>query len=381
LVLLDVKMEKVQSVAEKTQPAVASQIVKDRNEIEKAQGVMLMGKKATSLNRVSARSYQDKLASTLVIVGMLLSACNFILPTEQPLSETLVKPTVTETEPATEAATIDETPWVTETAEPTATPTETVEPTATETAVSWSESRYYEPGFKLEMEGSVEGISVPFKVGLHPSIMNRESEPIVSVEVNRPDTADVYAKFWMTMCWKKYEEQHPEKAGISFSQYMQLVKNGGGEIEIAAVDESSENQSNRLLTFEPQKGFVYIATAEKYYLPEKITFGNEGMYFGKNKEGQLIIVYKGMFAAEVTEQKGYDGYEGWSGEDMVNVVFSSKIGEAIELVLALDIDDLLSSRNYYTLNNFSQIDRELFHDPQIWKPMVDSKNPFFVVGQ
>jgi hypothetical protein len=292
-----------------------------------------------------------------------------------------VKPTVTETEPATEAATIDETPWVTETAEPTATPTETAEPTSTETAVSWSESRYYEPGFKLEMEGSVEGVSVPFKVGLHPSIMNRESEPIVSVEVNRPETADVYVKFWMTMCWKKYEEQHPENAGISFSQYMQLVKNGGGEIEIAAVDEATEDQNNKLLTFEPQKGFVYIATPENYYLPETIAYGDEGMYFGRNEAGQLIIVCQNITSVEVTEKRAYEGYEGWTAEGLIGLGLSVKVGEAMELVLSLDNEALLSQKSYFRITNFTFIDSKLYLDPQVLKPMLDSKNPFFVVGQ
>lgn len=310
---------------------------------------------------------------SLVILNMLLISCGLAsIPTKtatvpgQTSTPTLAAPTLTPSATPTMAPTI----------EPTA------EPTATETAVSWTESRYYEPGFKLEIEGSVEGVTVPFTIGLHPSIMNRESEPIVSFEVNRPETADVYAKFWMTMCWKQYERQHPEAGGISFTQYAQLVKDGGGQIEVAAVDEATEDQNNKLLSFEPQKGFVFIATDPKFPLPEQTSPGEGGgLYFGRSEMGQLIIVSNGMASEEVIEQRGYDGYNGWSGEAMVGMVFSIKVAVAMEMFLSTNNADLLSSRRYYSLTDYSLIDNNLYLDPQVIQPMANNGVPFFSIGQ
>jgi hypothetical protein len=300
------------------------------------------------------------------LLALLLAACG-----SNPTAETVPGSVNL---PQTSTLTPSRTPVPTETPEPTLTPTETIIP-INET------SRYFEPGFQLDVEGNVDGISVPFTVGLHPSIMNRAVEPVTSVTVNRPDTNDTYAKFWLTMCWKKYEMQHPEAAGMSFAQYEELVKKGGGEVQIAAVDEKTGDSNNKLLTFHPENGFVFIPADNSVHLPEAINASN-GIYFGKNEKGQLVIVWNSFSSASISEQKAYDNPSGWTDETMVDFICSDSIAEGMEFILTLDNTNLISSRPYWTIAGQGYLpDPNIARIPLIRNPMLADKKPFFLFGQ
>ena len=82
---------------------------------------------------------------------------------------------------------------------------------------------------------------------------------------------------------------------MSFTRYEQLVKAGGGEIQIAAVDETTDDQNNKLLTFHPENGFAYVFVDSTVHLPEELNTIS-GIYFGINEKGQFVIVRNSLSA-------------------------------------------------------------------------------------
>jgi hypothetical protein len=300
------------------------------------------------------------------LLALLLAACG-----SNPTAETVPGSVNL---PQTSTLTPSRTPLPTETPEQTLPPTETIIP-INET------SRYFEPGFQLDVEGNVDGIKVPFTVGLHPSIMNRAVEPVKSVTVNRPDTNDTYAKFWLTMCWKKYEMQHPEAAGMSFVQYEELVKKGGGEVQIAAVDEKTGDSNNKLLTFHPENGFVYIPVDYTVHLPEALNTLT-GIYFGMNEKGQLVVVSNSLYPDVLSSMRSSASGAGYKPDFAVDLQFSRSIAETLEDILSLDNNGLLSSTQYWQKVGQGILpDSNLYLRPNINNPMLANKTPFFVIDQ
>jgi len=261
---------------------------------------------------------------------------------------------------------------------PTQTETATATPTEARTAAEET-SRYFQPEFQLDLEGSVDGLAIPYTIGFHKSIVERTDEPVKTISANREDTPGLYAKFWLAACWKKYVKQHPDEANISFTQYEDLVKNGGGEIEIAAVDENTDDQNNKILIFHPEKGFVRIFADETVSLPEE---GNTlfSFYFGMNAKGQLVIVENALWSKILSEQRGYDGYEGWSGSDMVDVVISDRVAEFIEMIIVADNEALINQGTYWKVAGQIELpNRALLLDPLIYDTQVTGKNPLLTI--
>jgi hypothetical protein len=294
---------------------------------------------------------------------------------DSPSTTSTTKPTIND-EPPTAIATVRST----ETSMPTARPTETATITPTETVAPYEYSRYYEPEFSLDLEGEVDGINIPYTVGLHESIVNREDEPVKSVTENREDTADVYAKFWLTMCWKKFMMQNADAKGISFEDYTKLVKEGGGQIQIAAVDERTEDQNNKLLTFDPRNGFVYVVVDKGVSLPEEINTLSS-IYFGMNEEGQLVIVRNNLQSEQFSLDRNRGIDMGYEANFVAGYLFSLRFAEDMQWMLTLDNDGLLSSSAYWKESGQGILTDYNKYVVDLDKAMLDDESAFFSIGQ
>jgi hypothetical protein len=301
---------------------------------------------------------------------MALSACNPVNSPKTPDAAFTQTPVPAETF----------TPTPTETFMPTPTQTETATATPTEARTAAEEtSRYFQPEFQLDLEGNVDGISIPYTVGLHKSIVERAEEPIKTISVNREDAPDLYAKFWLTICWQKYLEQHPNDAKITLAQYEDLVKNGEGEIEVAAVDENTDDQNNKILTFHPEKGFVSIFVDKSITLPED---GNTlfSFYFGMNRKGQLIIADNSLWSDFISGQRPYSGYEGWTLDNLIGLVVSDYVAVQLETVISTNNAALISQRPYWKeAGQVSLPDRNLFFDPIIYNTQISEKKALLTI--
>ena len=318
-----------------------------------------------------------KAATSLLVAQMALSACNPVNSPKTPDAAFTQTPVPAETFTPTPSETL---PTPTETFMPTPTQTETATATPTEARTTAEEtSRYFQPEFQLDLEGTVDGITIPYTLGLHKSIVERAEEPIKTISVNREDTPELYAKFWLTICWQKYLEQHPNDAKITFQQYEELVKNGEGEIEVAAVDENTDDQNNKILTFHPEKGFVSIFVDKSITLPED---GNTlfSFYFGMNRKGQLIIADNSLWSDFISGQRPYSGYEGWTLDNLIGLVVSDYVAEQLEMVISTNNAALISQRPYWKeAGQVSLPDRNLFLDPIIYNTQISEKKALFTI--
>ncbi|MDM7918096.1 MAG: hypothetical protein QUS12_02910, partial [Methanosarcina sp.] len=307
-----------------------------------------IGEKAEKFFPKEKGNIARKAATSLLVAQMALSACNPVNSPQTPETLSAQPPAQTEIYTPTPAEpTPTFTPTPTETFMPTPTQTETATATPTEARTAAEEtSRYFQPEFQLDLEGTVDGITIPYTLGLHKSVVERAEEPIKTISVNREDAPDLYAKFWLTICWQKYLEQHPNDAKITFAQYEDLVKNGEGEIEVAAVDENTDDQNNKILTFHPEKGFVSIFVDKSITLPED---GNTlfSFYFGMNRKGQLIIADNSLWSDFISGQRPYSGYEGWTLDNLIGLVVSVYVAERLEMVISTNNAALISQRPYW----------------------------------
>ena len=181
---------------------------------------------------------------------------------------------------------------------------------------------------------------------------------------------DLYAEFWLTNCWQKYIQQNPNQSGISFAEYEELIKKGEGEIQVAAVDENTNDQNNKILTYHPEKGFVYVIVDKSVSLPEE---GNTlaSFYLGINSKGQLVIADNSLWPERMSEQRGYDGVDGWRGSDLVDITVSDYVAGRLGLVMVTNNDGLISQKPYWKVAGMvdfassTLLLRPLIHDTQI----------------
>ena len=336
-----------------------------------------VGEKAKDFFPKEKGNIVRKAATSLLVAQMALSACNPVNSPKTPDAAFTQTTVPVETFTPTPSETL---PTPTETFMPTPTQTETATATPTEARTTAEEtSRYFQPELQLDLEGNVDGISIPFTVGFHKSIVDRAEEPIKTISVNREDAPDLYAKFWLTICWQKYLEQHPNDAKITFQQYEELVKNGEGEIEVAAVDENTDDQNNKILTFHPEKGFVRVFVDESVKLPEE---GNTlfSFYFGMNRKGQLIIADNSLWSKILSEDRSIVGYNGLRESDVVDLDISLKTAENIEFVICTDNKALISQAIYWKVAGLLTLpNADLFLDPIIINTQVSEKKPLLTI--
>ena len=216
--------------------------------------------------------------------------------TPQPSMEPIIPPpgTVFVKHPPTEPAptltpTVQSTQTETLTPPPPPTVTATPQP-PTETPTVIAERAFYQPEFILPLSAEVSGVPMNIKIGLMSEVRRRSSQPIKEIKVARPDAAQILAETTLKMFWRRYVMENSE---IPFEQYLELVKQGKGNVHIAVVDESSAKglADRSILEIDPRDE-IRLVVAQRS-LPVIIAPGENGdtIYFARNSNGGLTIVF------------------------------------------------------------------------------------------
>ncbi len=277
-------------------------------------------------------------AAGLIYLGLKLGACTPIPPTISPdstpaaITQTIPSiPTMTETLVPTPTATVTEPPTETPTQTPTITPTETLAPTPEGTAIVFDMSRpetitasdgtQYE-GYLLEdhygrrlvdgsnniilvkkgdtwrvpeslnyspeypaafyetKTGSSDGFDIPITLGLSQDASKGRNFRFTEVHMTQLG-ADDAASFFLGSCWGRYKNimGHPD---ITYEQYLELVRQGKGNIEIYDVI----HQTTVLI--DPRQGFSLVITGgPNRNMPLRCLY-NPGYYIRSDEKGRFL---------------------------------------------------------------------------------------------
>jgi len=142
---------------------------------------------------------------------------------------------------ATATATAEAAELSTLTPEPTSTWTPMPTPTATaEFTLTPAETPVEAPAYVLSFEGKMtEGettVVVPFEIGLMKNMIERQDEPVKRILLNpdRPDGPDIMAEYLVKLFWYRYNRDNNQN--ISLAEYVKLLSEGGGQIDILVAD-------------------------------------------------------------------------------------------------------------------------------------------------
>ena len=255
-------------------------------------------------NQVERILTRKEVLKLIGLTGLMpvLSACDKLLntPISQDFSEETQIPsskdtpyikTITPSPTATLEAT--STPTETPTQSPkktaTVTPTETLAPTP-EGPSEFSEK--YPPEWSESYTAHVGGMDIPISIGLTRWERNRPEYPISEIHI-APDMVDNYGDYFMHMCFWRYTQfmGHPD---VTYDQYLQLVANGQGQVEIAAYDDARTDQTfPEVSLIDPREGFSLVYADQAL----DIKWSPNSLYYGTSG-GRLLMVYS-LLGSEV----------------------------------------------------------------------------------
>ena len=283
----------------------------------------VLGSKKTycRLNEILGRMSTRRifLMGALVATGVILAACGYTPTTQPKVTETAPGVSETTTPVVTEVA-----PGVTETAtaEPTAVPTETEAPAE----VKHPEfSREYQPAYIEHHEVVVQGITMNIDWGLSHWVTARPEKPVSEIHI-APDIAPMVGELFLKSCWYRFTHFMPGNESVTYEQYVELEKQGKGDISFVAYDEVNGGRWPVETSFDPAEGFALSLVDES--LPIKI-HDKSSTYYGSDGTGRLFIANK-LDKAMVSR------YSGISYEDKWLSIFRDLLSDSLGDLLSIE---------------------------------------------
>ncbi len=266
------------------------------------------------------------LTATMVTGAMVLAACGLVpngglaTPTTRP-SETPTTPPIVETEPV-------EKPTATETLQPTSTAEVPPTPMPTEafTKVRHPEfSSKYQPEYIEHHVVVVEGITMNIDFGLSYWVTARPEESVSEIHI-APDIAQMVGELFLKSCWYRFTHFMPGNESVSYGQYVELVRQGRGNISFVAYDEVNGGRWPVETSFDPADGFALSLVDES--LPIKM---NDlwDTYFGTNATGRLLIANK-------LDEAMLSRYSDLGYEDKWLTIFRDLLSDAFYGILSVE---------------------------------------------
>jgi len=204
---------------------------------------------------------------------------------------------------------------------------------------------FYAPEWTIAREVVVDGIKMKITLGLTRSVIFRPLEPVKALEPAREDSFERIGKYHLQMCYENYKRNNPGNDGLSFEQYEELVRQGKGEITIAAVDLakaqtiSDSIKAREILKVSPKNVSIVFHEGS---LP--VTLNTlVGTYLAKDENGGLVIVTNFLKADEMKQVDDWGSqYDPTKGRGEVVTV---KILDSMALV-AITNNQLLLKGSY-----------------------------------
>lgn len=210
--------------------------------------------------------------------GLILAGCE---PTARKLTETLDAIGTVQT-PTPIKPSETPSPVITETPTPTVTP---IAKTETEEVVALEFSDKIGLGYKETYIARVEGMDIPIGIGLEYWITKRSTQQIKEVHI-APDVVDLVGDFFMQACFLRYSKIMGND--VTYEEYIDLVKQGKGNIEIAGYNEVSGKNERfpTIQTVDPREGFAYTFAEQKLPILYDKDLGS--FYIGVDGRGKLL---------------------------------------------------------------------------------------------
>lgn len=212
---------------------------------------------------------------------------------------------------STKTATATEVP-PTSTPEATKMATATEVPTVPTPEVVTVGSEFYKPAFAKELEANVDGIKVNITIGLMSNITERALEPVKSFSPTNQAAVNEVGRFWLKMCAYNYMINHSEfgnpEEGSNFDnffpKYEEIVRNGGGQLTLAGVNEvTSRDKNKREESWQvPPTDITLIFSDGR--LPVVLT-EKGSVYIAKNNQGKLVIASTELDYRILEDQNNY----------------------------------------------------------------------------
>jgi hypothetical protein len=318
MALTEAKMKVISTIAEDVYPAVAFQISDYRKDMEKMRDEILGNKKeVTNFNEVMHSALSRKNIASIVVIGsMLMIACGAEVNASTTAPATRTTPAVTETYVPPKATATE--------IFPTATATETQIPIKNP-----GFSRKYQPGFKEHYEAEVYGMKIPIDIGLSHWVRSRPDRPIKEVHLGK-DIPAIYADIYLRECHYRFTHMMKGNEGVTFEEYIDLVKQGKGNIDLAVFDERKNGIRPEVMSIDPRAGFAISWVDEP--LPIKIN-DIYSMYYGTDGIGRYLVAgnLKGGEISRFFEDNKISKPEfTWDG------LFFQKFGEALGVILSTE---------------------------------------------
>jgi len=223
----------------------------------------------------------------------------------------------------------------------------------------------WEPGYKLEFIGTVEGIEIPITLGLMPDIMESSDNPILEIILNpdRPDAADSFAYYYLRQCWNNYNR---ENKLVSWNSYLDLVRSGEGKIKVPYNDHSVGSWNGAML------GEVKVAELSptegvSIFIPDTLHGSSRESMMNWNTN--VVVMDKGKLTI-INPIESWGKMSSFTQEER-NLNFSFALSHPIEFVLLLrSIDEVFKNGSHM----FGPSGKTSSYMKDYYKSQFDSSN-------
>jgi hypothetical protein len=130
--------------------------------------------------------------------------------------------------------------------------------------------------------GNADGFKIPITLGLSANVSKGKGFIYTEAHMTQlgaDDTASLYLK----IAWTRYRDimNHP---GTSYEQYLGLLRQGKGNIEI--VDAKTKSR----VLVDPRQGFSVVITGDETHNMPLSIYDLNGFYFSSDEKGKLLFV-------------------------------------------------------------------------------------------
>jgi len=200
------------------------------------------------------------------------------------------------------------------------------------TSASFEFTKTITLGFKENYVANVEGMEIPIGLGLEHWVTKRSEQQIKEVHI-APDIVDILGDIFMHACFLRYTNLMGNN--VTYEEYVELVKQGKGQVEIAAFDEITGNNEElpKLMQVDPREGFALTLSEQK----QPVVYNKDlwSFYVGVDGRGRFLVT-DDLFTTKYLNT--YDPMtEKYSGELVDSIILRDQFNKP--LIIMADIDN------------------------------------------
>lgn len=156
-------------------------------------------------------------------------------------------------------------------------------------SASFEVSQRFPAGFIEKYVADVEGIDFPINIGIYNNVITRDKYAISEIHI-APDIVELLGDYFMHAFHYRYKELMGND--VTYEEYLELVRQGKGQVEIAALNEvTGKNQNDvEVQTVDPREGVAMTFTDNRTGKPLPIDYKDMWKaYVGVDGGGKLLL--------------------------------------------------------------------------------------------